>query len=571
MILTILVLLLPAGTFSNPSFTIGSNPYLTVFAFPHDLLRWPNQGAAMFYNPQTFPWQGDVTNISNRPSESYTNNYQSIEFAAPPDYSGNPADIRSWMELSSYAYRKHYSAAGLTTTPYGKFYVELGRTTLDLELTSEGVGRAYEEVGGVNEYHLVPFQGETKSAKDDLDFTVTYANRLFRQPFGLRLSYSNKSSDVPGGYIRFTREGETYNTPHLTWGWATIGCNHIFGYSHINTDAFYQDSYSVFAGHQLDLQASFELEGNYKSGIRYRRHREDGENYTWQYDSGSLYEGAYYIDEQWKDRRQGDMIRGYSKVRLKRIGHLDLGTLFFLQYGGHSLMQVNKVAESEPNSREREREVAIETNPFFNYQTDRGYLDFGLLLEYSRTGTRNSHTRWNSVSGSDQSDVLWSTTPYPDWSPSWESFSKGSSWFMATGFEAYSSISVYQRFALLSQLTVLRKFTRTEKIYGQSGIPDGGSSFVFEPTHQRNDYRNETWMTGSIGFSHGWGPVQAFVTLQLPLAYLIKQETSLSSRGELLFDHAKRNMWQVQEPISSRILLVYSLDGTGHPGSGHPR
>ena len=28
---------------ANPSFTIGSNPYLTVFAYPHDMLKWPNR------------------------------------------------------------------------------------------------------------------------------------------------------------------------------------------------------------------------------------------------------------------------------------------------------------------------------------------------------------------------------------------------------------------------------------------------------------------------------------------------------------------------------------------------
>ena len=147
------------------------------------------------------------------------------------------------------------------------------------------------------------------------------------------------------------------------------------------------------------------------------------------------------------------------------------------------------------------------------------------------------------------------------WSPSWENFSRGSTLFFATGFEAYSSVGVYKRLAIQSRLLVLRKFTRIEKIYGDSEIPSGGSSFEFTQTHQRNDSKNEAWMTGSVGFSYGLGPVQALVSLELPIAYLIKQKTELQGNDGLLFEHDKKSMWQVQEPITSRIMLVYSLGG----------
>ncbi len=53
--------------------------------------------------------------------------------------------------------------------------------------------------------------------------------------------------------------------------------------------------------------------------------------------------------------------------------------------------------------------------------------------------------------------------------------------------------------------------------------------------------------------------MQLFVISQLPLAYLIKQETRLRNSGGLLFEHEKRNLWQVQEPTATRLLLVYAL------------
>jgi hypothetical protein len=198
-------------------------------------------------------------------------------------------------------------------------------------------------------------------------------------------------------------------------------------------------------------------------------------------------------------------------------------------------------------------------NPFMNYEFPGGHLDFGLLCELSRTGYENTETRWNGVSGADQSDVLWSTTPYEGWSPSWESFSRGSDWFLANGFEADAAIPVYRRTATLLRLTVLRKLSWITKDYGQSEIPAGGNSFEFRETHERNNYKNETWMTGMIGLSYGRGPVQAFLTLQLPLAYLVKQKTKLSAGDQVQFEHEMRNLWQVQEPTTLRLMLVHAL------------
>jgi len=304
---------------------------------------------------------------------------------------------------------------------------------------------------------------------------------------------------------------------------------------------------------------SYEYNGNYKSGIRYRKNREDGENYKWRYDENSEINGNYYVDEHWKDRKTADMIRAYSKVRFWRFRGMDAGFLFFVQRGSYSNMPVNKISPSESSSLNKANEFIIETNPFFNFKFKGGYLDFGLLLELSRTSITNTSTRWNSVSRAEQPDVLKSSSPYLGWSPSWESYSSASEWFFATGFESYSSIAIYKRLSLLARLTYLRKFTSIKKQYGNSEVPEGGTSYTFQRTHLRDHNKNENWITGSLGVSYGRGPVQLFVTLQLPLAYLIKQKTKLNDNDTRLFEHEKRNMWQVQEPTTMRILMVYAL------------
>src|SRR4030043_504576 len=98
------VVLSPLYALANPNFTIGSNPFYTFLAYPHDILRWPGKAAFCYLYPQTLPWQGHVTNLSERPNDTYISNYNNFDFPVPDGYTGDPNAIRSYMRVSSYAY-----------------------------------------------------------------------------------------------------------------------------------------------------------------------------------------------------------------------------------------------------------------------------------------------------------------------------------------------------------------------------------------------------------------------------------------------------------------------------------
>ena len=132
-----------------------------------------------------------------------------------------------------------------------------------MELTSNGIGRAYETSGSSTTYYMVPFNAGTFTKQNLLNAQIIYANTFFNIPVGVKLSYQNKRSDIPWGHLNFTDKGTTYNSSHLTWGWATFGCAKIFGYSHINADAFFQNSYTVYDGNQIDAQLSFEIDNKH--------------------------------------------------------------------------------------------------------------------------------------------------------------------------------------------------------------------------------------------------------------------------------------------------------------------
>jgi len=139
------------------------------------------------------------------------------------------------------------------------------------------------------------------------------------------------------------------------------------------------------------------------------------------------------------------------------------------------------------------------------------------------------------------------------------SFSQGSNTFFATGFEASTSVNITGRFSALGSILLLRKYSFITKEYGSSDIQSGSQEFVFTPTHTRDNYKNETWMTGSVGLSYGWGPIQVLATMHLPLAYLLEKNTELTSTTTLV-DLTQRNVWAVQEPVSFRFLLVFGLE-----------
>ncbi len=68
------------------------------------MLKWPKKAVFGYIYPQTLPWQGHISNIAERPNDTYISNYNNFEFPAPDGYSDDPNAIRSCMQVTGYAY-----------------------------------------------------------------------------------------------------------------------------------------------------------------------------------------------------------------------------------------------------------------------------------------------------------------------------------------------------------------------------------------------------------------------------------------------------------------------------------
>ena len=561
MVFTLLVVFTSSAS-ANPHFTIGSNPFYTYIAYPHDILYWPNSAIFSHFFPQTLPWQGHVTDLNERPNDTYISNYNYFDFPVPSGYTGDPNAIKSYMRASSYIYQNRISLGGIRNFgAWGKFFLEVGTTQINMEQRVEGVVRNNETL------ELIPVTSRTDGLRSQYDFYFIYANLLFGNPIGFSARYKYNNMDAPESEIRFTKNGTETVSNHLTWGWTTSPCAHIFETTSQNFDAWFLNDYTLYSGGQLDLQLSYEYE-NHKSAVRYRSRRESGQTYYWESDlpdsvPGHNFSGTYITDEKYEDEIADDLIRAYSKIKFWEIGDADLGLLFFFQYADrdNNTVSTSNEVNSEPLSSDSENEYTIEINPWLNYKFGKSYFDFGLLLEYSIIDMNNTAPRWNGEIGATEKGVIRNSRPYErGFSPSWESFSRGSYSFFATGFEATTSINITGRFSALAGVLLLRKYSFITKEYGNSAIPDGGNEYVFTATHTRDNYKNETWMTGSIGFAYGWGPLQFLTTMHLPLAYLLEKNTELKDDAQTqLVDLTQKNVWAVQEPVSFRILLVFGL------------
>ena len=558
----VLVLVAASSACANPHFTIGSNPFYTFLAYPHDILKWPNKAAFLYMYPQTLPWQGHVTNISERPNDTYISNYNDFEFPTPDGYAGDPNAVRSFMKVSSYAYNNRYSTGAIWSFgDWGKVYLELGTNRVDMELRTDGIVR------NNNTLEMIPVSARTDAVRRHYDVQLVYANQLFGNPIGFRAQYQSKKTYQPESEIRFIRNGTETVSNHLTWGWTTTPCAHIFETSSQNFDAWFLNDYTLYKGGQLDLQLSYES-GDHKSAIRYRNRSERGQKYYWRSSiadtlPGANFSGTYLTDSRYEDEIADDMIRAYSKIRFWKIGDADVGMLFFLQYSDrdNNTVSTSDDLDSEPLRSDAENEYTIEINPWLNYRFGKSYFDFGLLFELSTAGMENSSPRWNGSIGATQNGVIRNSSPSESgFSPSWETFSRGRTTFFATGFEASTAINISGRFSALASLLLLRKYSFITKEYGSSDIPSGGREYVFNASHTRHDYKNETWMTGSVGVFMGWGPFQVIATMHLPLAYLLEKNTELEESGNTLVDLTQRNVWAVQEPVSFRLLLVFGLE-----------
>ncbi len=557
-IFSILLLIAHASFLSaNPSFTIGSNPYLTIFGFPHKLLEWevPATTIGLYYFPA--PWQGNINDPAARPSDSYTTNYQSVDFAAPEDYTGT-GDMSSYGLFGGY-----YDLYQLTGGRVFRLWdfvasLSLGGEYHRMSLQASGRARGYsEDAGGNRTYSVAVFDAKTENSRLAVLAAGILAGTFAELPFGLKLEAKYFFPNTVNGYFNWTKDGVSHDSGRLTWGWATVGCGNVFGFEHREDiiDTFYLDTFDVTSGLQADLQGSLR-HGMFESAIRTRISRFLGDRYDW-----NAAQVKYVTDPNTQVSNEKNMIRAYSKMSFIREDPVNAGLLAFVEYDNNreAIIPRNAGSGFEPSSWFGKQGVFLECNPFLNLKIGKyGYLDIGVLAELGYEPSEYKVMRWSGVAGGNV-ETYANSTPYEGWTQYWESYSNDHLFFFATGFEASHGLPVMREISLLTSVLSQFKLTWDRKSYGDGGV--SGASATYAEHYYRWNFKRELWMTGSFGVMYRPGDSwNCTVLIQFPLAYLLYATTDLrDTGGTSLFNHEKSNLFQVQESFKIRANVSFKL------------
>ncbi|MGE5671773.1 MAG: hypothetical protein ACM31E_10035, partial [Fibrobacterota bacterium] len=91
----LLILIVISLTTSARIFFVGSNPFLSIIAYPQDVAKLP--GEYVFYYPsyQKLPWWGDIDEPTKRPNDTYTVTGENISQSSSNSAFEHRGDIRA--------------------------------------------------------------------------------------------------------------------------------------------------------------------------------------------------------------------------------------------------------------------------------------------------------------------------------------------------------------------------------------------------------------------------------------------------------------------------------------------
>lgn len=551
----LLILMLFNTTFLfSRLFFIGSHPFFSIIAFPQDLMLFRIDSISYTISYQSLPWHGDVDEPENRPNESYTLTEQSISFVQD-----EKDTEKSWFNQSgSRCLIKNKIDLVYSINQNCKNLISLSYQIDKRENNAEGNLKAEED----DESYYVPFKYQhTQSLYKYYLYTIL-AFSINRTPIGIKLGYGKQDNSSMKNTLEATVNGTNIYSNRLLWGWTTVGCNKIFGFSHINGDAWYQNSFSFGPTTRYDIQLGITFSG-FKFGNRFRYILGKKDQYGWiTTNTNSVLKKNFYgtyEKKRWAKISDEYINRTYANINLKKNRYMALNILLFFGidfFEEQSILSEN--TEYQNSDLESFKTYIIEANPNINIKLkNRLVIDAAVLLEYAYTRYENLYQRYNNIIKASRM-TFWDTSVYAGDEYSWENFSYADEYFFDIGFEIDASIPLYGRknqvLALMIMLLENTKFTKTKKYFGNNENTSHDTKFNI--TGYRINYKREIWLHTTFSIFYKINKVHFRFDLIQPLIYSLSKSTSvLDNNQNKLFYCEKLQQLAIQEGTT----LVFSI------------
>ncbi|URA10510.1 hypothetical protein [Thermospira aquatica] len=539
-------------------FFVGSHPALSIVAFPQDLTQWEKPFFAVGISYQSLPWWGDMDNPTNRPNEGYTSTEENIYF--PP------------QEGEEQSYFQTYGTThlvGVTVQSFSRpeknlfLWGKLSYLPRFMVLSAEGNLRGETNT----EVHFIPFSYSASHLFNALSLEGIVASIYQGIPLGLKMGFSYENTGKIEHSFNATVNGTHISSERLLWGWTTVGCNHIFGYPHINGDAWFQNSYLTGPVWQWDIQAGISIP-QIRFGNRFRLLGSLQQETTWQMDTNAttLLETNFsgnYTPSLYLYKTDGWLNRTYANVTWKDGGIWKLNTLFFLGLDSSLTIRVlsNDLA-SEGWGKTKNSGILIEVNPNVSIKPSKQMLmDLALLIsgEWHRTEKRGSY--YNPLMGTSR-ESWQNSTPVIGPEYSWEGFSYVDTTAFHLGVDMIFYLPLYgnkdRQIGLVLNVFENTQFSWLSKYYGTNRFTQQETSFDIVAI--RSTFRREAWLHTMVGIQYRQPPYQVRCEFLSPLLYSLAASQKLqTAAGEKLYEAKKSQNWAVQEGLALRITVAHEF------------
>jgi hypothetical protein len=516
-------------------FFAGSNPSMTVFAFPQDIWLMPADYFFFMTTWQKQPWWGDIDQPDLRPSPTYLLTGEKIGVKGSGSYFKHDANLYNWKNI-----------VGLCRemSPTLKLRFDLDYTFMPMRAKAQGEAGSlaydYKEGHSIQDVYLT-------------SYLATFWRSI---PVGFKFGMGRQASTEPDVDWTINNNGTTSQAQRIMWAWSTLQGSDVLGVDHGNART--QDEYTAGSQYHFDLQGAATLPMQ-KFGGRLRYSTGKLDLYRWHgggWDPGvqSNLNGAYTNDQSKAISER--TIRVYSSNTWLQGDNWKFNTLALSRFTMNDSDAIAPENSSISQGRkDHARTFVLQVNPNVNlypWKYKNTFIDLAFLCNYSYS--RFSHLQPYWVSGGGQKEGYIGSTVQMGEDYAWDDYSYSRQHFFEIAFDANPCFPIYgdahQSIAANLSLLIWTRFKLTNKFYGERVDPQ--SDVVFRVNNIRHNYEHETWLNSVVNLMYRRGPILYRFMIGQPLTYSLRPETRVyDAEGKtMLSEVVHENMWVSQAGMS---------------------